>query len=67
MKCNPPYPKTFSHEVKDFVQRLLTKDPSKRLGSNGAEEVKLHPFFKVRFYRMGVSDETRLHLKHKIY
>ncbi|CAL1530396.1 unnamed protein product [Lymnaea stagnalis] len=45
-KCNPPYPSHFSREVKDMIQKLLTKDPSKRLGSRGAEEVKRHPFFK---------------------
>ncbi|XP_055879568.1 ribosomal protein S6 kinase alpha-5-like isoform X3 [Biomphalaria glabrata] len=44
-KCNPPYPETFSREVKDLIQRLLTKDPSKRLGSKSAEDVKRHPFF----------------------
>jgi serine/threonine-protein kinase RIM15 len=35
-----------SPEAKDFMQRLLTVDASQRLGANGAEEVKAHPFFK---------------------
>lgn len=47
MKCNPPYPKKFSPEVKDLIQKLLTKDPSKRLGSRSVEDVRRHPFFKV--------------------
>ncbi|KAH9918224.1 uncharacterized protein BXZ73DRAFT_53086 [Epithele typhae] len=34
-----------SPEAKDFMQRLMTLDPTKRLGVNGAEEVKAHPFF----------------------
>ncbi|KIP07024.1 hypothetical protein PHLGIDRAFT_106203 [Phlebiopsis gigantea 11061_1 CR5-6] len=34
-----------SDEAKDFIQRLLTLDPVRRLGANGAEEVKAHPFF----------------------
>ncbi|KAL4242070.1 non-specific serine/threonine protein kinase [Abortiporus biennis] len=34
-----------SPEAKDFMQRLMTLDTSQRLGSNGAEEVKSHPFF----------------------
>lgn len=34
-----------SDEAKDFLQRLLTLDPTQRLGANGAEEVKAHPFF----------------------
>ncbi|KAI7901594.1 protein kinase A catalytic subunit [Cokeromyces recurvatus] len=36
-----------SEEAKDFVYRLLERDPKKRLGSQGdAAEVKAHPFFK---------------------
>ncbi|KAK7060493.1 rim15, signal transduction response regulator [Paramarasmius palmivorus] len=36
----------FSEEARDFMQRLLTIDPEVRLGANGAEEVKAHPFFR---------------------
>ena len=36
----------FSAELKDLVARLLERDPKKRLGSsNGAEEIKKHPYF----------------------
>jgi serine/threonine-protein kinase RIM15 len=35
----------FSPEARDFMQRLMTVDASKRLGANGANEVKAHPFF----------------------
>ncbi|EKM80394.1 RIM15 response regulator receiver protein [Agaricus bisporus var. burnettii JB137-S8] len=35
----------FSEETRDFIKCLLTLDPSERLGSNGPEEVKAHPFF----------------------
>ncbi|OBZ84475.1 hypothetical protein A0J61_07472, partial [Choanephora cucurbitarum] len=35
-----------SPEARDFMERLMTLDPEKRLGYNGAEEVKRHPFFK---------------------
>lgn len=34
-----------SPEARDFMERLMTLDPEKRLGYNGAEEVKKHPFF----------------------
>ncbi len=34
-----------SPEARDFMQRLMTLDPTKRLGANGADEVKAHPFF----------------------
>lgn len=35
--------------AKDLIQRLLVKDPKKRLGSgpDGAENVKKHPFYQV--------------------
>jgi hypothetical protein len=35
-----------SSEARDFMEKLMTLDPEKRLGYNGAEEVKRHPFFK---------------------
>ncbi|KAG5653034.1 hypothetical protein H0H81_002656 [Sphagnurus paluster] len=35
----------FSDEARDFMRSLMTLDPSERLGSNGADEVKAHPFF----------------------
>ncbi|KAF9276985.1 hypothetical protein BGZ68_009606, partial [Mortierella alpina] len=35
-----------SPEARDFMERLLCVDTEKRLGANGAEEVKNHPFFK---------------------
>jgi serine/threonine protein kinase len=40
-----------SNEASDFILKLLTKDPRKRLGGgkDGAEDLKRHPFFKVRF------------------
>lgn len=36
-----------SPEARDFMERLMTLDPEKRLGYNGAEEVKQHPFFQT--------------------
>lgn len=35
-----------SAEAIDFIDKLLTIDPKKRLGSHGIDEVKGHPFFK---------------------
>ena len=34
-----------SPEVFDLLNRFLTFDPAKRLGSNGIHEIKDHPFF----------------------
>ncbi|XP_028409650.1 ribosomal protein S6 kinase alpha-5-like isoform X2 [Dendronephthya gigantea] len=44
----PPIPMSFSREAKDFVLRLLAKNPSRRIGSGptGANEIKKHSFFK---------------------
>lgn len=35
----------YSDEARDFMAKLLVTDPLKRLGVNGADEVKAHPFF----------------------
>lgn len=35
----------FSEEARDFMERLMTVEPTRRLGANGADEVKAHPFF----------------------
>lgn len=31
--------------MKDLITKLLEKDPTKRLGYNGAEEIQKHPAF----------------------
>ncbi|KAF8592615.1 hypothetical protein K439DRAFT_1378858 [Ramaria rubella] len=35
----------YSDEARDFMTKLMVTDASKRLGANGADEVKAHPFF----------------------
>ncbi|MEW5309471.1 MAG: hypothetical protein WDW38_001359 [Sanguina aurantia] len=36
-----------SEQIQDLITQLLTKNPAQRLGARaGAEEIKLHPFFK---------------------
>ena len=39
-------PQTISSEGRDILSRLLTRDPAKRLGSNGAQEIRDHPWFR---------------------
>lgn len=34
-----------SQEAYDLINKLLTMDPKKRLGSKGIQEIKKHPFF----------------------
>lgn len=36
----------FSKEARDFMERLMTLDPTQRLGANGAQEVKDHQWFE---------------------
>ncbi|ODV95448.1 hypothetical protein PACTADRAFT_23999, partial [Pachysolen tannophilus NRRL Y-2460] len=40
------FDKICSPEAKDLITKLLVKDPSKRLGVNGSEEIMNHPYFK---------------------
>lgn len=42
---NVTYPSDISKESVDLLSKLFKKDPKKRLGSKGANEVKTHPFF----------------------
>jgi hypothetical protein len=33
-------------EARNILTGLLTRDPARRLGANGAKEIKKHPFFE---------------------
>lgn len=46
LKSQPPMPRFFSKHAKEFILKLLNKTPAKRLGANGAGDVKNHPFFE---------------------
>ncbi|KAG8931274.1 hypothetical protein FRC01_001565 [Tulasnella sp. 417] len=37
----------FGAEARFLLMALLTRDPSQRLGANGADEIKEHPFFSM--------------------
>ena len=39
------FPDVVSRNAKDLLRKLLDRDPSRRLGSKGAQEIKDHPFF----------------------
>ena len=49
-----PAEANLSDEAIDLIQKLIT-DPEKRLGRNGVDEIKTHPFFK-EFDWEGVRD-----------
>ncbi|KAK5578213.1 hypothetical protein RB653_003166 [Dictyostelium firmibasis] len=42
----PKFPKFVSSSARSLINGLLTKDPTRRLGTKGAIEIKQHPFFK---------------------
>ncbi|ESQ30953.1 hypothetical protein EUTSA_v10011200mg [Eutrema salsugineum] len=42
----PKVPGEMSYEAQDLINRFLVHEPEKRLGANGAAEVKSHPFFQ---------------------
>ncbi|KAL1426156.1 hypothetical protein MTO96_018418 [Rhipicephalus appendiculatus] len=48
LKSQPPIPDRITGDIRDFIQKLLIKDPRKRLGGGieDAEEIKRHRFFK---------------------
>lgn len=39
------FPPDMSSEARSVMTGLLQRDPTKRLGANGGEEIKRHPFF----------------------
>jgi len=40
------FPDEMGKDARNLITRLLSREPESRLGSNGAEEIKKHPFFK---------------------
>ncbi len=40
------FPDEMGKDAWNLIKRLLSRDPENRLGSNGAEEIKQHSFFK---------------------
>lgn len=39
------FPDDMGSEAKSLLSQLLDRDPSRRLGVRGAEDIKAHPFF----------------------
>jgi len=39
------FPPHVSENARDLIKKLLERDPKKRLGVGGANEIKSHPFF----------------------
>lgn len=45
IKNQPLIPNHISKVAKDFILKLLMKNPKRRLGAKGLDDVKRHPFF----------------------
>jgi len=54
LKIDVDYPpENFTPEARDLLQKLFVADPMRRLGANGAHEIKAHPYFAgVDWYRL---------------
>lgn len=46
-----PGPEVVPPAAKDLLEKLLDRDPQRRLGSNGASEIKAHPYFTAIDWR----------------
>ena len=63
IKCRVPWPSSFSNNAKDFMDRLIVVEPTRRLGclKNGPAGVKEHPWLK------GVNWKVTLpHISHAV-
>lgn len=58
------FPEDMPEDSKSIMAGLLNRDPSRRLGVNGAEEIKRHPFFKSIDWNRYVSHLTSLFLSY---
>lgn len=45
-ESNLKFPAILSKATKDFLKKILEKDPQKRLGYRGFDEIKKDPYFK---------------------
>lgn len=52
LKNDPPFSVEIGPTAKNLIQKLLVKDPKRRLGSGptGAAKIKLHAFFQVLYH-----------------
>ena len=63
--CKGKHPSSWPHQVSSILFRKLVADPKDRLGVNGVEEIKAHPFFtgvnwqKLRYFLN--NEEKRSH------
>ena len=60
LEMQPEFPREFfDPDARDLCQRLLEKDETTRLGTNGCEEIMAHPYFKNVHWESIISDRKR--------
>lgn len=52
-------PKYFDEDAADLCRKLLVKDETQRLGTNGCEEIMVHPWFRDVNWEMILSDRKK--------
>jgi len=67
MRAEVIFPKSFSAAATSFIRQLLTRDPAKRLGRRGADQIKKHAFFKVSDCLDNYSDSSNHINTHSVY
>lgn len=65
------FPADMPSEARSVMTGLLQRDPSRRLGANGGEEIKRHPFFAKyidwnRYDAPPIMLETHITLAHRL-
>ena len=60
------FPEHVSPKARALLTLLLERDPVKRLGSNGAEEIKSHPFFDDMNWKKLLAKEYQMPFKPQI-
>lgn len=51
-----------TEEMKDFITKLLDRDPNTRLGANGYKEVLDHPWLKDIDFDAVYNKDSKLHI-----
>jgi len=60
LEMHPDFPDSlFDKDAADLCARLLEKDEKKRLGTNGCEEIMVHPWFKNLNWEPIITDQKK--------
>jgi serum/glucocorticoid-regulated kinase 2 len=60
------FPEQVGSKARSLLTKLLERDPAKRLGYNGAEEIRNHPFFEDINWQKLLAKEYQMPFKPQI-